>query len=89
MSYISFTTSSGAEVKRVSTQHFLSPTTIITVIKGAAKGTQSIFQCFCFPSPMRRIIVAEEKAQDQGHGEQKKRLLLMFRGWWAEEKASH
>lgn len=66
----------------------LSPTTIITVIKGAARGTWSIFQCFCFPYHMRRITVAEEKAQREGHGEQKKRLLPMFRGWRAEEKQS-
>lgn len=37
MSYISFTTSSEIEVKRIS---FLSPTTIVTVIKEAAKETQ-------------------------------------------------
>lgn len=61
MSYISFTTSSEIKVKRID---FLSPTTIITVIKGAAKETPSIFQCF-----MRKIIVAQ-RAQHQGHGEE-------------------
>lgn len=43
-----------------------------------------------FSSHVRRFIVAEAKVQQhQAHGKQKIRLLLMFRGWWAEKEESH